>query len=96
MCLSRQVLLLLHFFTEVTCSEGMVFDECGGYCGRTCRSIGDVQEVCVAACYPGCVCEEGLYLTEEHTCVEVQDCGCYYEGEMYEPGAEVIIGSLAW
>ena len=74
----------------------MVFEECGGFCGRTCKSIGDVWEVCAAVCSPGCVCEEGLYLTEHHTCVEVQDCGCFYEGQMYEPGATVSMDTMIW
>ena len=74
----------------------MEFDECGGYCGRTCKSIGNVQEVCESSCSPGCVCSEGLYLTESNTCVEIQDCGCYYEGQMYKPGATVSAGSMVW
>ena len=74
----------------------MEFSECASYCGTSCRSLGDVKEVCNRACHPGCVCKDGLYLTEENTCVEVQECGCSYEGEIYEAGAIIDKGTLSW
>ena len=78
------------------CSEGMEYKECAGLCGSTCKSLSDVKEVCQTACHPGCVCKEGLYLTDDNTCVEIQDCSCYYEGEMYEAGTIITKDSLSW
>lgn len=74
----------------------MEYHECSGLCGNTCKSLSNVKEVCRADCKPGCTCKEGLYLTEDNTCVEIQDCGCFYEGEMYEAGATTIVDSLTW
>ena len=83
-------------FTVIACSEDKVFTECATVCEQTCRSIGMERQVCQTACHPGCACPEGLYLTEEDTCVEVQDCGCYYDGKMYEAGEKFIRKGHTW
>ncbi|XP_076823877.1 von Willebrand factor-like isoform X2 [Clavelina lepadiformis] len=75
------------------CDEGMEYKECAGYCEATCRSIGDADNTCEKSCHPGCVCADGLYLSEDGTCIEAQDCGCYYLGEMYNPNDQLTTGS---
>jgi len=37
-----------------------------------------------------------MYLSEAGKCVELQDCGCYYEGQMYEPGQTVQRNAYTW
>ncbi len=42
-------------FPELTCDRGMVYQECGTSCGKTCRL--DLEPTnCVEECVEGCSC----------------------------------------
>ncbi|XP_030052234.1 SCO-spondin [Microcaecilia unicolor] len=72
------------------CPEDMIFqtvEECRsgrGACPRLCLDQAASVE-CASTCYDGCYCPEGLFL-QNSSCVPPNQCLCYYQGELYEPG----------
>ncbi|XP_078538892.1 uncharacterized protein LOC144823878 [Lissotriton helveticus] len=60
-------------------------------CQATCRSLSEPDNSCGVTILPvdGCVCPEGMYLDESSKCVEVEECGCYYQGSSMAPGEVV-------
>ena len=73
----------------------MEYSDCA-ICENTCKSIGSSEEENTESSTPGCICSEGLYRTEEDTCVEIQDCSCYYNDKMYDPGEKIVEGNQIW
>jgi len=74
----------------------MIYADCA-ICEKSCKSLPTQSEDCqTVECHPGCVCPEGLYRTEEDTCVEMQDCDCYYDGKMYEANEKFIQDGHTW
>ncbi|XP_066302813.1 mucin-6-like [Branchiostoma lanceolatum] len=68
------------------CSSGQVWQECGPTCSQTCRQISD-QEKCTEECAEGCNCPKGESWDEENgQCVPVEECPCYYRGNVYKAG----------
>ena len=54
----------------VNCSEGMIFQQCGPACPRTCDNK---DKVCEGRCVEGCFCPDGKYLLDGK-CVETEIC----------------------
>ncbi|XP_019648029.1 PREDICTED: SCO-spondin-like [Branchiostoma belcheri] len=68
------------------CSNGRVWQECGPTCAQTCRQISE-QQPCTEECAEGCNCPKGESWDEESgTCVAVEECPCYYRGNLYKAG----------
>lgn len=80
-------------FSALDCGEGMEYRECGGDCVSTCQGI---THACPAVCHPGCYCKEDLFLNGDDMCVEMSQCECYYEGEMYVAGESLEKTGFTW
>lgn len=70
--------LILHFSAfECDTSKGLMFDECGPVCPRTCESIQVVQanmtETCFKPCVASCQCTADKVL-HGGRCISPQDC----------------------
>nr|XP_026693636.1 LOW QUALITY PROTEIN: von Willebrand factor-like [Ciona intestinalis] len=68
----------------VTCESGLEYRECGGDCVSKCSTLGGIM--CDRMCHPGCYCPQNLYLNDDGTCVEMEKCGCIYQGVKYTAG----------
>lgn len=77
------------------CPGNKVYTECGTSCPKTCqnRNIHLSGSECIQDCSPGCVCPEGLYIDsgQNNTCVQAEDCTCFYRGNFYRPNDKVTI-----
>ncbi|XP_077863803.1 SCO-spondin-like [Saccoglossus kowalevskii] len=70
------------------CVDGKVeltADQCHGTCPRSCNALSNSVE-CLDTCEPGCHCPENQLLDKNGVCVETENCGCFYDGEMYAIG----------
>lgn len=59
------------------------FTFCNKLCDKTCKNPR--PEICPAACFPGCICQEGYVRDENGRCIQVEECPeieCC-EGEVY-------------
>lgn len=70
---------------QETCPEGMEWSECGSSCQASCGSIHE-EIPCSEECVPGCACTEGQVFSYEGTCISVDLCPCFFDGEKYMPG----------
>uniref|UniRef100_H2YMM4 von Willebrand factor n=1 Tax=Ciona savignyi TaxID=51511 RepID=H2YMM4_CIOSA len=70
-------------FCNRECSGGQIYRECSSTCHSTCRSISDQSVRCDESCVQGCNCPDGLYLSEEGSCVKREQCECYHNGRSY-------------
>uniref|UniRef100_A0A3B3DYL4 VWFD domain-containing protein n=1 Tax=Oryzias melastigma TaxID=30732 RepID=A0A3B3DYL4_ORYME len=63
----------------------------GTSCGRTCRSLSQVDYSCRArfAAVDGCGCADGTYLNEAGQCVSISSCSCYDEDTIIPAGQAV-------
>ena len=62
-------------------------------CSSSCKNLANTK--CSMACFPGCICADGLY-EQDGKCVEKQECQCYDDGEIYNPGETVNHGTYKW
>lgn len=62
--------LLLFQCVAIQCPSGMVYQQCGPLCVRTCDNIG---EDCPGGCAEGCFCPDGL-VTLNGRCIDPIAC----------------------
>ncbi|XP_073420787.1 otogelin-like [Dendrobates tinctorius] len=80
----------LYDMTRLSCQDTMVYSACVSPCARTCLSLS-VQEACDGACVEGCACPENMYYnTQLSSCVQRNQCPCYFQGIDYHPGEKVV------
>lgn len=71
------------FQTEIQCSNGKVFKECGSSCIKECTTV---NTICTdPTCVDGCFCPDGTVL-HNGNCVTPDQCPCDHEGHQYAPG----------
>ncbi|KAM4705238.1 SCO-spondin-like [Rhinophrynus dorsalis] len=72
------------------CDNGLVYEACGPACPRTCKNLGsDPDPHCRSlSCVEGCFCPAEKVL-HEGSCIDPQDCPCYWGGIPFPPGAAV-------
>ena len=58
-------------FSAVNCSEGMVYQQCGPACPKTCNDDDNVD--CPSGCVDGCFCPTGMVLSNGQ-CINESDC----------------------
>ncbi|GIX94553.1 SCO-spondin, partial [Caerostris darwini] len=64
--------------------------DCMTDCPLTCTNYLHHQPCTVAACHPGCMCQNGYVLdATSGACVEPYNCPCHHGGKSYEEGEEV-------
>ena len=54
------------------CPAGMVYQQCGSFCAKTCDNIND-EIICEGGCADGCFCPDGKVLFEGQ-CVDPSRC----------------------
>ena len=62
--------MLLFQCVAIQCPSGMVYQQCGPLCVRTCDNIG---EDCSGGCAEGCFCPDGL-VTLNGRCIDPIAC----------------------
>ena len=55
----------------MNCSEGMVYQQCGPACPKTCNDDDNVD--CPSGCVEGCFCPTGMVLSNGQ-CINESDC----------------------
>ncbi|XP_059181103.1 alpha-tectorin-like [Centropristis striata] len=68
---------------RLDCPANSHYELCGTDCGHTCASSTDAT--CEQVCSEGCFCDEG-FLRSGTSCVDVESCGCQYDGFYYNAG----------
>ncbi|XP_066475597.1 mucin-5B-like [Tiliqua scincoides] len=70
------------------CPRTMAYSYDVKYCNSSCRSLHKPDTLCSVQMVPveGCGCPEGMYQATEEKCVLPEDCPCYYQGQMIQPG----------
>ena len=58
-------------YTGTHCPPGMIYQQCGPLCPKTCRSYGSTT--CYSGCVAGCFCPNDKLLSDGE-CVEPSDC----------------------
>lgn len=68
------------------------------YCGRTCRSLNQVDYSCniKAPVVDGCGCEMGTYMNEHQQCVNITNCPCYDQENIIQPEETVTKDGVTW
>jgi len=60
--------------TAATCPDGMIFQQCGSFCPKTCDEMNNNDAVpCEGRCAQGCFCPPGQYL-KDGECVDAEIC----------------------
>ncbi|CAK8695008.1 unnamed protein product [Clavelina lepadiformis] len=75
------------------CEGGMVWSECSRSCEASCGAIHEGIP-CSEECVPGCACPDGQVLGYEGTCIAVQNCPCFFDGEKYLPSDSHMLVTL--
>ncbi|KAH0620986.1 hypothetical protein JD844_021942 [Phrynosoma platyrhinos] len=73
---------------SMECPRTMQYSYEVKFCNRSCRSLREPDMLCniQIVSVEGCECPEGTYLANENECVSPEDCPCYYEGQLIQPG----------
>ncbi|XP_052453243.1 mucin-2-like [Carassius gibelio] len=71
------------------CSGNMKYSYGVTSCSSTCRSLSEQDNTCQGSFTPvdGCTCSEGTYLNEDGSCVNADQCPCYYGNQVIAPSA---------
>lgn len=80
------------------CPKGTVYAYNMSSCGRSCRSLSQVDYSCRArfAAVDGCGCADGTYMNEEGQCVSSSSCPCYAEDAIIPSGQAVSRDGSTW
>ncbi|XP_057185195.1 mucin-5B-like [Triplophysa rosa] len=72
------------------CSNNMKYSYNTTSCPNTCRGK---DYSCKASFTPvdGCVCLEGTYLNDAGTCVQAEQCPCYYDNQVIVPDGSIYV-----
>ena len=66
------LLCVCNFCLAASCPDGMIFQQCGSFCPKTCEEM-DSDELCEGRCAEGCFCPPGQYLLDGR-CVDAEIC----------------------
>eukprot|EP00795_Rhopilema_esculentum_P014538 gene14538-5605_t len=69
----------------VQCDGETIYQECGNGCERHCKDLTR-SFPCTQICVPGCNCPNGTLLNEYGLCVTRNQCPCYDQTNVYQPG----------
>ncbi|XP_037549257.1 mucin-5AC [Nematolebias whitei] len=74
-----------------SCPAGTVYEYNMTSCGRTCRSLSQVDFSCQNsfALVDGCGCAEGTFMDEDGQCVSSESCPCYDKDNIIPAGQAV-------
>ncbi|CAH2318245.1 c-binding -like [Pelobates cultripes] len=75
-------------FCSMSCPKNSHYDVCARTCDMTCYGI-TAPSFCSDACYEGCVCDDGYQFDGSH-CVEMDTCGCVYNGRYLKLGSSLL------
>ncbi|XP_052794204.1 uncharacterized protein LOC128227575 [Mya arenaria] len=56
---------------------GSQYHECASACRTHCRDMELADSACLDECIPGCHCPASQLISDEATCVNVEECTCY-------------------
>ncbi|XP_043936388.1 IgGFc-binding protein-like [Protopterus annectens] len=73
-------------FCRYNCPRNSHYELCGPGCPATCSGLS-APEGCLASCREGCQCDNG-YILSGDKCAPIASCGCTYNGQYYQKGAE--------
>lgn len=93
---SRLLIPILFLFLGVQCPAGMVYDECGSSCPRTCESLVMPETNCDERCIDGCTCANGMVLRYDNVCVPEERCPCMRGNVPYPEGYVLQENCLEW
>ncbi|XP_063293570.1 mucin-6 [Pelobates fuscus] len=71
------------------CEGNQLYKECGAPCSATCSNP---SYTCNSHCVYGCFCPPGTVLddlSKNKTCVQINECPCVVNGEIYNPGDHI-------
>ena len=82
-------MLIVLVILGVSCPPGLVFQECGNACYRSCQDLSFFSDsACETECVAGCNCPNNTVINEFGVCVEKSQCTCQLEnGNSYPAGA---------
>ncbi|KAJ8289739.1 hypothetical protein GJAV_G00004730 [Gymnothorax javanicus] len=68
------------------CPVNSHYESCGTACPASCSNL-ETLEACPEICMEGCQCNKNFVLSGEK-CVPKSTCGCFHDGQYFEPGQE--------
>ncbi|XP_033761285.1 SCO-spondin-like isoform X2 [Pecten maximus] len=72
-----------------SCPPGLIYNECGSYCPRSCNHIlVETSDTCAKEqqCVPGCECPSNKVF-QDGKCVSPSECNCHFNRVTYSPNA---------
>ncbi|XP_077968600.1 uncharacterized protein LOC120344167 isoform X3 [Styela clava] len=69
----------------MSCPEGKIYESWTTSCGRTCIGLSDTETCTTTLKAEGCVCPEGKFEDTHGNCVEISQCGCYFQEAWRQP-----------
>ncbi|XP_040264809.1 mucin-5AC-like [Bufo bufo] len=77
------------------CPDNMVYFDCanasnggkGAECQKTCQTLD--MECFSIQCAAGCVCPDGLVLSNNGSCILEEECPCVHNGEIHQSGETI-------
>lgn len=81
-----------------SCPAGTVYESNMTSCGRTCRSLSQVDFSCQISftSVDGCGCAEGTFMDEDGQCVSSESCPCYDKDNIIPAGQAVFKDGATW
>ncbi|CAK8679253.1 unnamed protein product [Clavelina lepadiformis] len=77
-------------FCEISCPANQLYQVATTSCGKTCRSQMEPGHCDPSVLVEGCNCVEGEFLSKDgQTCVPLNQCYCFHNGEWIAPGQVV-------
>ncbi|KAL4226409.1 hypothetical protein ACF0H5_014392 [Mactra antiquata] len=70
----------------IQCENDQVYKACGPVCENSCKSKTASEGSDCSGCVEGCFCDDGMYRLDDNTCVPVEECPCYKDNRVYQPG----------
>ncbi|XP_077968772.1 mucin-5B-like isoform X3 [Styela clava] len=69
----------------ILCPKGEIYEPWTTSCGRTCIGLSDTETCTTTLKAEGCVCPEGKFEDTHGNCVEISQCGCYFQEAWRRP-----------
>lgn len=87
------------FVLAKSCSNGKIFTECASTCPLTCINKNvNSEHKCSLNCRPECICPYGMFIDygKNGTCVQENECSCYYQDSYYKQDQIVQVDCNKW
>uniref|UniRef100_A0A8C5WM78 VWFD domain-containing protein n=1 Tax=Leptobrachium leishanense TaxID=445787 RepID=A0A8C5WM78_9ANUR len=80
------------------CPKNSTYQYAISACQKTCRSLSEPDLTCSFSirCVPGCLCPDGLVLSNNGSCIPKEECPCLYNGEVYHNGESIQQDCNTW